>query len=310
MKTTLKAVVATVLVLFLFTRCSQMRNEKPSSEQKVETQTANGNHESSLAPASLRSSAAVEDGRDSIHQFIRTADVKCKVKNVQNATYQIEDVVRQLGGYVSYTSLTSTVDNKTDVPVSADSSLQSTYYNVQNTMIIRVPNTDLDSALKAITPLVAYLDFRLIKANDAALQMLANKLKQQRIAKHEDRINHAIDERGKKLNETANAEDNLLDKQEQADNAKIDNLSLNDQVKFSTINLSLYQPQTIERALVCNGKNIKPYEAGLLTQLLEAAQFGWNLFETLLVVFVRLWPLLIGAVIIFAGYRKWKLRTV
>ena len=114
----------------------------------------------------------------------------------------------------------------------------------------------------------------------------------------------------KKLNETNNAEDGLLDKQELADNAKIENMSLNDQVKFSTINLALYQPQTIEKTLVYNEKSVKPYEAGLFSQLADAAQFGWSLFEALLVVFVRVWPLVIVGVIVFVFYRKWKFRTV
>ena len=318
MKTNTKVVarlaVATTAVLFLFTACSQMHKEKANSaDLKTEPQTSPNNlaeqtHEAS--PYSLTSSAAKEDGRDSVHSFIRTADIKCRVKNVPNATYAIEDVTRQLGGYVSYTNLTSTVDGCNTIAISADSSLQTIYYNVKNSMIIRVPNTNLDSALKAITPLVGYLDFRTIKANDAALQMLANKFKQQRIARHEERMNHAIDEYAKKLNETNNAEDGLLDKQELADNAKIENMSLNDQVKFSTINLALYQPQTIEKTLVYNEKSVKPYEAGLFSQLADAAQFGWSLFEALLVVFVRVWPLVIVGVIVFVFYRKWKFRTV
>ena len=319
MKSTLKAVVAMALVLFLFTRCSQIHKERAPSEEKKETAVeipmARSQQDPTLtlyasSPApSLTSSAAVENKRDSTHSFIRTADIKCKVTNVPGATYAIEDITRQLGGYVSYTNLTSTIDVNSSSAVSADSSLQTSYYTVQNSMIIRVPNTNLDSALKAITPLVAHLDFRVIKANDAVLQMLANKLKQQRIAKHEDRLNRAIDEHGKKLSETASAEDGLLDKQEQADNAKIDNLSLNDQVKFSTINLALYQPQAIERTMVYNEKSMKPYEAGLVLQLKEAAQFGLSLFEELLVIFVKLWPLTIGGILIFIGYRRLKLKV-
>ncbi len=307
------------LVLFLFTRCSQMNKEKRATQEKKETAveipTARSQQDPTLpfygsSPSpSLTSSAAVENNRDSTHSFICTADIKCKVTNVPNTTYAIEDITRQLGGYISYTNLTSTVDANTTIAVSADSSLQTNYYTVQNSMIIRVPNTNLDSALKAITPLVAHLDFRVIKANDAALQMLANKLKQQRIARHEDRLNHAIDEHGKKLSETANAEDGLLDRQEQSDNAKIDNLSLNDQVKFSTINLALYQPQAVERTLIYNEKSIKPYEPGLLLQLKEAAQFGLSLFEELLVIFVKLWPLTIGGILIFVGYRRLKLKV-
>jgi len=173
-------------------------------------------------------------------------------------------------------------------------------------MIIRVPNTELDSALKSLAPLVTYLDYRLIKANDASLQLLANSLKQNRIAKHEDRMNHAIDKSRGKLSETADAQDGLLNKQEQADDALINNLTLHDQVKFSTINLSLYQPETAEHELVFNPKSITPYQPGLKTQLAEAAQFGWSLFAAILVFVVRMWPLVLFGFAIGFGYRRFR----
>ena len=120
----------------------------------------------------------------------------------------------------------------------------------------------------------------------------------------------AIDAHAKKLAETTEAEDNILDKQEQADNSKINNLELADKVKYSTINLSLYQPGVIEKTLVFNEKSIKPYEPGLLPQLSEAFQFGWALFVALVVFTVRLWPLALTALIALIAYRKWKLKAV
>ena len=231
-----------------------------------------------------------------------------KSKSVAAATYKIEDITRQLGGYVSYTNLTSTANGKWEVAVSADSSLQTTRYNVQNTMIIRMPNTNLDSALRAMTPLVEYLDLRLVKANDAYLQLLANRMTEQRIAKHEARMNKAIDEHGNKLAETASTADGLLDKQEQADNAQIENLNLNDQVKYSTINLALYQDETVEKQLVYNEKSIKPYKADFTTQLWQSVQFGWRLFAELILLAAKLWPLLIGAAVGVVVYRRYKIK--
>ncbi len=307
MKAISTAFVATVMVSFVFFGCSQNHKEREADNRIMEEQAPASVHEGSKEPkATMASSAAVNNEKDSIHQFIRTADVKFKVKNVATATYQIEDITRQLGGYVSYTTLTSAVKDQHVIAVSADSSLQTTTYDVQNTMTIRVPNTQLDSALKCLAPLVAYLDYRLIKANDAGLQLLANRLKQTRIARHEDRMNHLIDARGKKLTETADAQESLLNRQEQSDNAQIDNLALNDQVKFSTINLSLYQPETVQRELVCNDKNLTPFEPALRVKLLESAQFGWSLFEALIVFVVRLWPVMFIAFAAAVGYRKWR----
>src|ERR1043165_1206073 len=133
------------------------------------------------------SSAAVENKKDTAHKFIRTADIKFKVKNVVNTTYDIENIVNDQGGFVTYTNLNSIVNNKTVVPVSADSSLETTLYTYENTMTIRVPNTKLDTTLKSIAGLIYFIDHRTISANDVALSLLANKLTQERMARSEQR---------------------------------------------------------------------------------------------------------------------------
>ncbi|MCX6210171.1 MAG: DUF4349 domain-containing protein, partial [Bacteroidetes bacterium] len=195
----------------------------------------------SISNAFISSTAAVENNKDSTHKFIRTADLKFKVKSVIASTYDIEAITSRLGGFVTYTNLQSTVDNVSNTAINADSTLETTYYTVSNSITLRVPNTKLDTTLKEISKNIDYLDYRIIKADDVALQLLSNNLTQKRSAKYEQRLANAIDNRGKKLKETTVAEDVLLNKQEQADNAKVSNLSLNDQLNFSTITLAIYQ---------------------------------------------------------------------
>jgi hypothetical protein len=273
------------------------------------SQSAQDNHEPTTnkpTPRDLTTTAAIENNKDSAHVFLRTADIKCKVNDVAKATYQVEYIIRRMGGYVSYTNLASTVENKNEVPVCADSTLQITHYNIENTMIIRVPNTNLDSTLVAITPLLQHLDYRTVRANDIALQLLANKLHQARVSKYEGRMSSDINQNIKKLADATEAESALLDKQEQADNARIDNLSLTDQVKYSTINLSLYQPPVTETSLVYNDKAIKPYEPPFATQLLEALQLGWSFCVTFFLFLIKLWPLIAFAIIGAVIYGRWK----
>jgi hypothetical protein len=129
--------------------------------------------------------------------------------------------------------LTSNINNVTTIPISANSSLETTTYVVTNTISLRVLNTKLDTTLKEISRNIEYLDYRIIKAEDVALQILSNNLVQKRAAKNTERLTNAIDNRGRKLNETTAAEEVLLNKQELADNAKISNFTLKDQVNFS-----------------------------------------------------------------------------
>jgi hypothetical protein len=268
--------------------------------------TASSNAVQSSPPTTVpvSSSAAVVSPKDSTRKFIRTASLKFKAKDAIKTTYAIEDIVSRFDGFVASTQLNSNIDRQTTIAISEDSSLETTYYTIVNNMTLRVPNTKLDSTLKAIAPLVDFLDYRNVSANDIALSMLSNELTQRRIGQHEQRLKNAIDNRGRRLEETTTAEENVLNKLEQADNAKIDNLSLMDQVAFSTVNLSIYQRQSFRREVVPNDRNIEEYEPGLGTRLLEGLETGWSAFTAVLVFLAKFWALIAVLVILLLLYRR------
>lgn len=290
---TLKLILGFGIAMYLFA-CSRGSNER----------MANVAINDSTSNAFISSSAAVENNKDTTHKFIRTADLKFKVNSVIKSTYNIENITNRQGGFVTYTNLTSTIDHVSTSAISADSSLETTYYTVSNSITLRVPNTRLDTTLKEISKNIDYLDYRIIKADDVALQILSNNLTRKRSAKNEQRLTNAIDNRGKKLSETTSAEEVLLRKQEQADNALVSNLALADQISFSTINLFIYQRQTIKRELISNDKNIDSYEPGFGSKILEALKFGWDMLEALIVFLVNFWGIFLLGIIAFIIYRR------
>ncbi len=185
--------------------------------------------------------------KDLNRKFIRTADIKFKVKNVPQSTYAIENTTAKFGGFVTYTNLQSDISEKTKTKISQDSTLETTKYNVENNITIRVPNTQLDTILKTISKQIDFLDFRVIKADDVSLQMLANQLAQNRSVSQEKSVQKAVDTKGKKLTTIIDAEENLNAKKEANDSKKLENLSLQDQVNFSTVTLQIYQKETIKQ---------------------------------------------------------------
>ncbi|MEO6734088.1 MAG: DUF4349 domain-containing protein [Ferruginibacter sp.] len=252
------------------------------------------------------SSAAVENNKDATRKFIRTADLKFKVNSVIKSTYDIEETTNRQGGFVTYTNLASTIDNYRSTPVSKDSSLETTYYTITNSITIRVPNVKLDTTLKEISKNIDYLDHRIIKAEDVSLQIFSNNLAQVRSSKIKNRLSNAIDSKGKTLKETTIAEEILLSKQVQNDDAEISNLSLADQIDFSTIDLSIYQRQTIKRELVANEKNIDAYEPGFATKMLESFKYGWRIIETLLVFLATLWAIFLFSILVYFAYKLYR----
>ena len=251
----------------------------------------------------VSSTAAVENNKDSTHKFVRSAELKFKVKNVISATYAIENITARQGGFVTYTNLTSNINTVSTIPISTDSSLETKYYTVINTITLRVPNTRLDSTLKEIAGNIDFLDFRIIKAEDVALQLYANDLTHERVARNAQRLTTAIDQKGKKLHETASAELSLLDKAEQSDNARLSNLSLKDQIKFSNISLTIYQRETTSREMIGNDKNIEAYQPGMGKRLLESFIYGWGFLEDFVVYLVKSWGIILFIILALFIYK-------
>jgi hypothetical protein len=271
-----------------------------SGEHKMESQEAMTDSTSVLS-----SSAAMNNPQDSTHQFIRTADLKFKVQDVRKATTYVEDITAKYKGFVTYTNLTSHVDYKNEVTVSADSTLETTHYTVENDLTLRVPNTALDSTLREIASLVQYLDYRIIKTDEVGLAQLGNTLAQKRLKKHEERLTQAIDRKGKKLMESTNAEENLLAKQAWQDQAQINNLQLLDQINFSTVKIQMYQRKIISRELIESNPNMEEYQPSFFAKLRESAREGWYILEALLLFFTKLWGLILLIVAGLFAYRKY-----
>ena len=300
-----KSILGLVLVIVLC-GCGVKTNDQQQSDVSYEAQEEELALTAAAPNALVSSSAAVVNPKDTTRKFIRTADLKFKVKNVIQSTYDIENITSRQGGFVTSTELTSDISHTTETAVSADSTLAATYYTVTNSMTIRVPNAKLDTTLKEIARNIDFLDYRTIKAQDVALNILANDLTQKRLKKNEGRLIDAIDNRGKKLNETANAEELLLNKQEEADNAKVSNMSLADQINFSTINLLIYQRQDVKYELVSNNKDIDAYTPSFGSKLLDSLRFGWDILDEFLNFLVKSWGIVLFAVIVYFFYKIYR----
>ncbi|WP_374175351.1 DUF4349 domain-containing protein [Flavobacterium tructae] len=293
MKTIANLGLTSLVLIILFFSCKKF---DPATSESLEDQ------KTTTDSTAISSSAAVEK-KDGKQKFIRTADIKFKVKNVVKSTYAIENTTQKFGGFVTYTSLQSTIRDQVKTKISPDSTLETTKYTVQNDITIRVPNTQLDTVIKIIAKQIDFLDFRLIKADDVSLKLLSNQLSQKRNTVTQKRVEKAIDAKGKKINDVMEAENALANQKEANDNSIIENLSLEDQIKFSTITLQLYQNETIKQEIIASEKDSAAYKPNLGIQIIDSLKNGWYILETIFVFLINLWPfLLIG----FGGFFLYK----
>jgi len=294
MKTIAQLGLTTLVIIALLFSC---KKADYASEESADYKTT--------ADSTAVSSTAAVQPKNSKQKFIRTADIKFKVKNVVKSTYAIENAVAKFGGFVTYTNLQSNIHDQIKTKISQDSTLETTKFSVENNITIRIPNTQLDTVIKSIAKQIDFLDFRVIKADDVSLKLLANQLSQKRSTTNEKRVEKAIDNKGKKINDIMEAENALANQKEANDNKTIEHLSMQDQVNFSTVTLQLYQNETIKQEITAGEKDSAYYKPNLGIQIVDSLKNGWYILQAVVVFFINLWPFILLSLGGFFLYKKY-----
>lgn len=293
-------VLSTSIILFA---CAPSSKEKYAAEERAESQ------------ANPATSAIHEPNQqlpfkgDSTRSFVRKADLSFKVKDVRTSTFDIERIVNANRGYVTTSDLESNINFKSSVRISKDSMMDMINYTVHSNIIVRVPNTELDKTLTEIASLIDYLDYRRIHAEDVTAKFEDANLTEKRYANHTARLEKAIDEKGKKLDQLVEAETNLLEKQGYADQSKISSHELTHDVKYSTVSITVYQKETTKKEIYAFTAPVEPYQPGFGAKLLDAVTSGTVVFGEILLFFIKIWPiavLVIAVIFIVRSVRKLK----
>jgi len=235
-------------------------------------------------------------------KFIKTADFKFKVKHVETATKNIENLAINLKGYVQQSQIKSNYISGRTIELNADSMLSVFEYYVDNQIIIRVPAIYFDSVLNEISKLHIYLDYRNIKTEDVSTTFLRNKLKAEKKTEYEKRIQKASDAGNRKLDDIVEAERQASELADIAIDKKIENYELQDRIDFSSITLDVYQANSVFQEKVKNTRLYK-YQPNFWQRAWEAIQTGWNIVLTIIIGLIYLWPLYLLAVIIYFGIK-------
>jgi hypothetical protein len=294
MQNHLRNLIAFTFVLVLFS-CNSAENKNNAITSSADS-TSNGY---------ISTPPSENESKPDKRQFIRTADLKFRVKDVIQSSYEIESITARMHGFVTHTQLTSNVENIERNEMSSDSTLISTEYRVVNTIHIRVPNTLLDSTLKEISKQISFLDYRSIHAEDVQLQLLANQLSEKRNEHFQKRVIAAGNDSGKKQSNLS-SEESLLETQEQKDIAHIDNLKLTDQINYSSIKLELYQNQTVQYEMISNNKT-DAFEPSFFYKFGESIKIGWKSLVSFFLSLIKIWAYLLVAILLFLGLKSfWK----
>ena len=213
-------------------------------------------------------------------KLVKTAGLHCKVHDVEKSTRAVSAIAQQFGGMVFNLSMEYEETGRNELPLSADSLVIVTVATPQVNMTIRMPSQNLEAFMYGVADIGYFTRSSTLNIDDRSLQYLENNLKQQsRTAV----ITGSSLRRDKSFTHTRaiQVKDDVIDKQ-------LANKSIDAQVNYSTVSLTLYQNQVIRKEVVANYA-VADYQLPFSQRLGNAISNGWQMFQSFLLVLAHLW---------------------
>lgn len=239
------------------------------------------------AADSISFAGDVSQINSSSRKITRAADIKCRVRNVQDATLELERKVQQLDGLVAQSTIENRAVQERVLSYKPDSLRQVTSYTPVATLTLRIPEFYLDSLMRMLPQVAEFTDYRNLRQDDKTLAYLANALRNEalRPALQKSKI--------------ADTGTNTL----QAVDRRIENLQILDDVHYATVSVELTQPAQVYTTMVVNTDYAATESFG--RQLANSLYKGWTALQGLFVALVAAWPLWL---IVAIGWRWYVLK--
>ena len=224
-------------------------------------------------------------------KIIKTADMRFRVKNVQNTKEQLSQTIKAQGGTVAEFSIESVIQETQKVKQSVDSVKEITAYRTEGYLVAKVPSEKLDDFTNTTAKMAVFVDNQSMKMDDQSLTYLSNKSKAGNRLDAVDQIGKLAAKKSSNVETALNIKDNYVDK-------RIQNLSIDSKVKYSTITLNFYQDNTIKTAVIAND-NVNDYKPDFGNRLWLAIVNGWTIFREIILALSNLWMLILVGIGIY-----------
>lgn len=231
-------------------------------------------------------------------KIIKTADMRFRVKDVQQSKVKLGDLIKAEGGTLSEFSIHSDVYQSEKVRYSTDSLLELTSYRTEGSIVAKVPADKLDEFTNKVAGIAVFVDQQSMKLDDQSISYLSNKLKNQ------NRV-EAVGQLNKHANKKSNNVETALELKDSYVDQKIQNMRIDERVKYSDITLSFYQDNTVKKLVVGND-NLSDYRPSFFRRLGLNIQNGWQIFTEFLLLLANLWMLILLAIAAFIGYKQYR----
>ncbi|QEM07682.1 DUF4349 domain-containing protein [Mucilaginibacter rubeus] len=230
-------------------------------------------------------------------KLVKTADMRFKVKSVQQTGDAIAALTARDGGMVVHHQMQAYVERSEDIRVSNDSVKRVSALRTDADMTVKLPSEKLESFMTEVAHMGMYVTLRKMDIEDRTLDYLFEKLK---LKNRQDLVEQQ--KKGKIV--IKNPVNVMLLKDDMVDQ-QIGNMRTDEAVKYSIVTLSFYQSNFINQEMIAND-DPSAYQLPFFNRLMIALSNGWHLFVELLLGLANIWVFIVLSAVLWVLYRYYK----
>lgn len=230
-------------------------------------------------------------------KLIKTGEIRFKVKDVQQTSEAIATLTTSYKGMVMHHGMSSNVQRSRDIPDGMDSMKRISIFNTVAQLTVKVPSEKLEEFMNQVNHMGVYVNERKMDTEDLSFDYQDTQLKLQsrrQIIDQQKSGRIVI----KNPSHVMQLKDDIID-------AQIENQKIDYAVKYSTVELSLCQSNTLIRESVIN-EDLEAYNPPFRQRAVVAFANGWAMFVDLLIGLTNIWIFILLGLAVWLGYIRYK----
>ncbi len=254
----------------------------------------NNNGEKADTITALNDSTSITGLTGDSVKLVKTAGIHFKVKNVEQSTRDVSALAKKLGGLISNQNMESVEGGRNELKISADSLMVVSTFTPQADITVRIPSENLEDFMYSVTDMGYFIGSRKLHIDDKSLWYLENLLKQKN---RTEVLSQPANNKRKTLtaHQTIEIKDEVTGQQ-------INNRTVDADVKYSTVNLSLFQNPIVRKEIIVN-YIISDYQLPFGQRFSNAIKDGWQYFLAFAIVLAHLWMFILLTIAILFTYK-------
>jgi hypothetical protein len=235
-------------------------------------------------------------------KLIKKANISGKVQDAHLAVKYAELITEKYRGIITQSETNSTTNKEKNIVINADSVLHVYASSTTGIMTLRIPNASLLAVLAALDSVYNHIEVRNITTEDVTAQYIENQLRANSAQRRTKRLegSSAINSD----NNSVDAERFASEQEEQYITHKMGQFRLEDDIRYSEVRCTFYQPEKVFKEKLPNASLTK-YNVNVLYRIWNNMLISGRWVLSLFTYMFYLWPVfVIGGALYYYYNRK------